>query len=67
MDQERIITPEETEVVVKRCEQYLQRAAADDASPTAKIKVLTTEISGQDTAAELTALNAPLALSLFHS
>ena len=37
-------------------EQHLQRAATDDASP--KAKVLATEISGQDTAAELAALKA---------
>ncbi len=39
---------------MKRCEQHLQRAATDDTSP--KAKVLATEISGQDTAAELAAL-----------
>jgi hypothetical protein len=39
-----------------RCEQHLQRAATNDAS--LKAKVLATEISGQDTAAELAALKA---------
>jgi hypothetical protein len=47
---------EDTEATLKRCEQHLQRAATDDASP--KAKVLATEISGQDTAAELAALKA---------
>jgi hypothetical protein len=56
MDQEHMITLEDTEAAVKRCEQHLQRAATDDASP--KAKVLATEISGQDTAAELAALKA---------
>jgi hypothetical protein len=56
MDQEHMITLEDTEAAVKRCEQNLQRAATDDASP--KAKVLATEISGQDTAAELAALKA---------
>ena len=54
MDQEHMISLEDTEVAVKRCEQHLQRAATDDASP----KVLATEISAQDTAAELAALKA---------
>jgi len=39
---------------LKRCEQHLQRAATDDAFPEAK--VLATEISVQDTGAELEAL-----------
>jgi hypothetical protein len=56
MDQEHTITLEDTEAALKRCEQHLQRAATDDASP--KAKVLATEISGQDTAAELAALKA---------
>jgi hypothetical protein len=56
MDQEHMITLEDTEAAVKRCEQHLQRAATDDASP--KAKVLATEISGQDIAAELEALKA---------
>jgi hypothetical protein len=56
MDQEHMVTLEDTEAVVKRCEQHLQRAATDDASP--KAKVLATEISGTDTAAELSALKA---------
>ena len=56
MDQEHMITLEDTEAALKRCEQHLQRAATDDASP--KAKVLATEISGQDTAAELPALKA---------
>jgi hypothetical protein len=56
MDQEHMITLEDTEAALKRCEQHLQRAATDDASP--KAKVLATEISGQDTAAELAALKA---------
>ena len=49
-----MITLEDTEAGIKRCEQNLQRAATDDAS--IKAKVLATEISGQDTAAELAAL-----------
>ena len=53
MDQEHMITLEDTEAALKRCEQHLQRAATDDASP--KAKVLATEMSGQDTAAELAA------------
>jgi hypothetical protein len=56
MDQEHMITLEDTEAAVKRCEQNFQRAATDDAFP--KAKVLATEISGQDTAAELAALKA---------
>jgi hypothetical protein len=56
MEQEHMITLEDTEAAIKRCEQHLQRAATDDASP--KAKVLATEISGQDTAAELAALKA---------
>jgi hypothetical protein len=56
MDQEHMITPEDTEAALKRCEQNLQCAATDDASP--KAKVLATEISGQDTTAELAALKA---------
>jgi hypothetical protein len=56
MDQEHMITLEDTEAALKRCEQHLQRAATDDASP--KAKVLATEISEQDTAAELAALKA---------
>ena len=56
LDQEHMITLEDTEAAVKRCEQHLQRAATDDTSP--KAKVLATEISGQDTAAELAALRA---------
>ena len=51
-----MITLEDTEAALKRCEQHLQRVATDDASP--KAKVLATEISGQDTAAELAALKA---------
>jgi hypothetical protein len=57
MDQEHMITLEDTEAALKRCEQQLQRAATDDASPNAK-PVLATEISGQDTAAQLAALKA---------
>jgi hypothetical protein len=53
-----MITLEDTEAAVKRCEQHLQRAATDYASP--KAKVLATEISGQDTAAELAALSRRL-------
>jgi hypothetical protein len=56
MDQEHMITLEDTEAALKQCDQHLQRAATDDASP--KAKVLATEISGQDTAAELAALKA---------
>jgi hypothetical protein len=56
MDQEHMITLEDTEATVKQCEQHLQRADTDDASP--KAKVLATEISGQDTAAELAVLKA---------
>ena len=51
-----MITLEDTEAGIKRCEQHLQRAATDDASP--KAKVLVAEISGQDTAVELPALKA---------
>jgi hypothetical protein len=36
MDQEHMITLEDTEAAVKRCEQHLQRAATDDASPKAR-------------------------------
>jgi len=56
MDQEHMITLEDTGAAIKRCEQHkhLQRAATDDASP--KAKVLAIEISGQDTPAELAAL-----------
>jgi hypothetical protein len=56
MDQEHIITLEDTEATVKRCERHLHRAATEDASP--KAKVLATEISGQDSVAELAALKA---------
>jgi len=51
MDQEHMITIEDTDAAIKRCEQHLQRAATDEGSP----KV---EISGQDAAAELAALKA---------
>jgi hypothetical protein len=56
MDQEHMITIEDTDTAIKRCEQHLQRAATDEGS----LKVLATkvEISGQDTAAELAALKA---------
>jgi hypothetical protein len=53
-----MITLEDTDTAIKRCEQHLQRAAADDAYPTAKTKVLTIDTSGPDTAAELAALKA---------
>jgi hypothetical protein len=36
MDQEHMITLEDTEAAIKLCEQHLQRAATDDASPKAK-------------------------------
>jgi len=58
MDQEHMITLEDTEAAIKRCEQHLQRAATDDASPKAKVLATEIEISGQDTAAELAALKA---------
>jgi hypothetical protein len=66
MDQEHMITIEDTDAAIKRCEQHLQRAATDEGSPTYNVlplmraKVLATEveISGQDTAAELAALKA---------
>ena len=51
-----MITLEDTDAAVKPCQQYLERAVTDDAPP--KAKVLATEISGQDTAAELAALKA---------
>ena len=56
MDQEHMITLEDTDAAVKRCEQHLERAAADDASP--KANILATEISAPDTAAELAGLKA---------
>jgi hypothetical protein len=46
-----MITLEDTDAAVKRCEQHLERAATDEAS--LKAKVLATEISAPDTAAEL--------------
>jgi hypothetical protein len=58
MDQEHMITLEDTEVAIKRCEQHLQRVSTDDASPKAKVLATEIEISGQDTAAELAALKA---------
>jgi hypothetical protein len=33
MDQEHMITIEDTDAAIKRCEQYLQRAATDEGSP----------------------------------
>jgi hypothetical protein len=45
IDQEHMITLEDTEATLKRCEQHLQSAVTDDASP--KAKILSTEISGQ--------------------
>jgi len=33
MDQEHMITIEDTDTAIKRCEQHLQRAATDEASP----------------------------------
>ena len=57
MDQEHMITIEDTDTAIKRCEQYLQRAATDEGSPKAKVLATEVEISGQDTAAELAALN----------
>ena len=56
MDQEHMITIEDTDAAIKRCEQYLQRAATDEGSP--KVLATEVEISGQDTAAELAALKA---------
>jgi hypothetical protein len=58
MDQEHMITLEDTEAAIKRCEQHLQRAATVDASPKAKVLAPEVEISGQDTAAEFAALKA---------
>jgi hypothetical protein len=58
MDQEHMITIEDTNTAIKRCEQHLQRAATDEASPKAKVLATEVEISGQDTAAELAALKA---------
>jgi hypothetical protein len=58
MDQEHMITIEDTDAAVKRCEQHLQRAATDEGSPKAKVLATEVEISGQDTAAELAALKA---------
>jgi hypothetical protein len=54
MDQEHMITIEDTDAAIKRCEQHLQRAATDEA----KVLATEVEISGQDTAAELAALKA---------
>ena len=54
MDQEHMITIEDTDAAIKRCEQHLQRAATDEA----KVLATKVEISGQDTAAELAALKA---------
>ena len=56
MDQEHMITIEDTDAAIKRCEQHLQRAATDEGSP--KVLATKVEISGQDTAAELAALKA---------
>ena len=53
MDQEHMITIEDTDAAIKRCEQHLQRAATDEGSPKAKVLATEVEISGQDTAAEL--------------
>jgi hypothetical protein len=53
-----MITIEDTDAAVKRCEQHLQRAATDEGSPKAKVLATEVEISGQDTAAELAALKA---------
>jgi hypothetical protein len=58
MDQENMITLEDTEADIKRCKQHLQRVATDDASPKAKVLTTEIEISGQDTAAELATLKA---------
>ena len=33
MDQEHMITIEDTDAAIKRCEQHLQRAATDEGSP----------------------------------
>ena len=46
-----MITIEDTDAAIKRCEQHLQRAATDEGSP--KVLATEVEISGQDTAAEL--------------
>ncbi len=57
IDQEHMITLEDTDAAVKRCEQHLERAATDAASP--KAKVPATEISEPDnTAIELAVLKA---------
>ena len=53
-----MITIEDTDAAIKRCEQHLQRAATDEGSPKAKVLATEVEISGQDTAAELAALKA---------
>ena len=53
MDQDHMITIEDTDAAIKRCELYLQRAATDEGSPKAKVLATEVEISGQDTAAEL--------------
>ena len=53
-----MITLEDTEVAIKRCEQHLQRVSTDDASPKAKVLATEIEISGQDAVAELAALKA---------
>jgi hypothetical protein len=59
MDQEHMISIEDTDAAIKRCEKHLQRAATDEGSPReAKIPATEVEISGQDTAAELAALKA---------
>ena len=57
MDQEHMITLEDTDAAVRRCEQHLERAAIDAASP--KAKVLATEVLAPDnTAIEFAALKA---------
>jgi hypothetical protein len=58
MDKEQMITLQDTDAAVKQCEQHLERAATDYASP--KAKVLATEISAPDTAAELAALKVTI-------
>jgi len=59
MDQEHMITIEDTDAAIKQCEQHLQRSATDEGSPfVAKVLATEVEISGQDTAIQLAALKA---------
>ena len=65
MDQEHMITLEDTDAAVKRCQQYLERAITDDASP--KAKVLATEISATCRDLERDLRNKLPRLNLRHS